>query len=275
MHIDAGQKKDNRFKKFSPENEQTFVKIALIIYVNCSRDTTMKDNSSHSSLAFKLIQKEQNSKSDAQQASAEDSNGVYDNSPVVDPNFDVKGNFEFMEVGFYDELNGESFSFNQEEIASSTLQDEKHKDHTYTSEPPASRQLSAETSNDISRMEEENEEENTAAVITWESTPQKLKENSNFIHFSPALKLIRNGKLLKPKSFGNVIYRYEETSRFDSLMEIFVRAYAHYQRFREFCIINKSNNKTGFLETVINYCQEANVLFLYRYRWDILFEKKF
>lgn len=98
-------------------------------------------------------------------------------------------------------------------------------------------------------------------------------KNVNAPKITKKFKIIRNGNRLAPKTHMNTFYNYAETSRFDSLMEIIVRACDDNIRFEKFCLENMDKNQTDFLKAVINYCKEVNLRNLYNYRFDILFHK--
>lgn len=296
-------KHDNRFRKLYPTNERNSVSVALIFYINCTLDSDEKNNSSLSLLTKNdsFSQSKFNSPLSSPAKSfllcPSESNLSVSLTKENEPVFPSMKNISFSSptknaslylsmknaAPFLPTKNASvspSSPFNSAEFTSSDIlftsaefakssyieNSYKHNDHTYSSLSSNPRQLLLSMNSNVCL---------STAVSEQENSRKMLKGESDTVNFPLNFKLIKNGKLLKPKCFKNIMYKYEEASKFDSMMEIFVRARANFQAFKEFCFTNKDKNETGFLKAIISYGNEGNVRFLYNYRWTILLEKKF
>lgn len=103
--------------------------------------------------------------------------------------------------------------------------------------------------------------------MSFVETEDERDQNKTFNYESSGTyKLIKNGKHLAAKKVMNTAYRFKDTSRFDALMEIIVRAYENNENLKKFFNCNKGCNKNGFMQAVVNYNNEKNIRLLYDYR---------
>lgn len=151
--------------------------------------------------------------------------------------------------------------------------------HNLSSSPP--NRVSFETSDEICHETQEASSEYSKNIKTDYScseiaiagTFQTARTPKDLVPCK-TYKIITNGNRLAKRNVKNIFYTYEDTSRFDALMEVIVRAFDSNKYFMDFFLQNTSRNDTGFMQAVINYSRENNTNFLYKYRWSILFEKR-
>ena len=83
--------------------------------------------------------------------------------------------------------------------------------------------------------------------------------------------IIQNGNKY-PYQIKRKVYIYQNTSQFDSIVELFSRAIKNYKSFKNDCIGEQKISNNVFLNTVINYSSESNMSTLHKNRFNILFQ---
>lgn len=284
-------KKDNKMKKPFYASDNKPIQIALIIYIelNLKNDFIVSSDQSPT-----LIKKQEQNQVDlpSNPNLPTVKNSDFCDSVIISENI-ILDQHNTNDTKFH--VEEESLNFNSGKLFKSSFCEtsqehdaslsnivqtfgNSHLESSYSEENLLSFRTTEltglETRYVIKSNQEHEEKYLQGCPVTFETTTNNAPNSQVVLSLNHEMiiyPLIRNDNQLQPKKFNEISCKYGDTSRFDSIMEILVRVCHKNQVFRIFCFENKDANETKFLQAVFNYCNEANIHFLYKYRSQILF----
>ena len=85
-------------------------------------------------------------------------------------------------------------------------------------------------------------------------------------------RFLKNGKALAPFNFNKKIYKLENTSVFDSIVELFSHAFRNINDFQSFFLKNKSIDNLNFVNIIVDWCKTGSYTKIYNKRGLILYK---
>lgn len=235
-------KHNNSLKKTYVAGDTTSVRVALIVYV-LFYDLQKKDSSSSSK---QVIQPVEDQKPEEKTLGNQDSN--YNGSLCV------------LAESSQNEFSNEHLTFNSTEFISSSfpnivnISDEHNYSKTslhlhsnsimhvesfnFKNYENQDSTLVTENKMQLQNLNIIDMKDRLGKVLKTKNKKQNANEKITYCGLQKPYKLLRNGNRLAQNIVGETSFKYEETSRFDCLVEIFVRMCDSHPEFKQFCLNN-------------------------------------